>query len=130
MRYEVVFNLYTERHYIKSFEKKYPGAWDKTRRSLEIEFARIDLLFQTRIAEIISTSADNQISICKTEFKILGSNVSRHASGCRCIIALHRDTASVNVLLVYGKGNVSGTNETVWWSNVVRENYPIYRQIF
>lgn len=129
MKYQVVFLPFTERHYIKAFAKKYQGAWEKTRKALTLEFTLVDLLFQTTIAEIICVSPDNNIKICKTEFKVLGTDVSRHASGYRCIIAIHVDTGVVNVLLVYGKGDVDGKNETAWWQNVVRDTYPQYRNL-
>jgi len=129
MKYEVIFESYAERHYMKSFEKKYLRAWEKTLKSLEIEFSRVDLLFQTQIAVTISTSADDNISICKTEFKILGTNLSRHASGNRCIIAVHNDTASVHVLLVYSKSDLSSHNETTEWKKIIKNNYPKYGSV-
>ena len=129
MKYQVVFLPFTERHYIKSFAKKYQGAWDKTRKALTLEFTLVDLLFQKTIAEIVCISNDNSVQICKTEFKVLGTNASRHASGYRCIIAVHVTTGVVNVLLVYGKSDVDGKNETAWWKNVVRDTYPQYRDL-
>ena len=127
MRYKVIFEPYTERHYIKSLQKKYPKAWDKTVKALAIEFSRVDLLSNSQIAEVICVSPNNDIRIYKTEFKILGTNVSRHTSGYRCIIATHTNTLVVKVLLVYGKGDVNGKNETAWWQNVIKDNYSDYR---
>lgn len=129
MKYQVVFKPFTERHYIKSFAKKHQGAWSKTLKALVIEFTFVERLFEKTIAETICVSEDNNIKICKTEFKVLGTNVSRHASGCRCIIAIHEKSHTVNVLLVYGKGDVSGRNETAWWKNIVEDTYPEYRNI-
>ena len=129
MKYQVVFKPFTERHYIKSFAKKYQGAWNKTLKSLTIEFTYVERLFEKTIAETICVSADNSIKICKTEFKILGTSVSRHASGYRCVIAIHKETNTVKVLLIYGKGDVSGKNETAWWKNLVKDTYPEYRDI-
>lgn len=129
MKYQVDFLPFTERHYIKSFAKKYKGAWDKTKKALEIEFTFVDLLFQKSIAETISLSADNTIRICKTEFKIVGTNISRHASGYRCIIAVHGNEKVVKVLLVYGKGDAEGKNETTWWQNLIKNTYPEYNNL-
>ena len=129
MKYQVVLLPFTDRHYIKSFAKKYPGAWDKTLKALVLEFTYVELLFKTNIAEIICVSEDNDIEICKTEFKILGTNISRHASGYRCVIAVHKSSKLVNVLLVYGKGDVGGNNETAWWQNILREAYSEYKDI-
>ena len=129
MKYQVVVESYTERHFIKSFAKKYPGAWDKTLKGLLLEFMYVDLLFKTQIAEKISVSHDNNVEICKTEFKIIGTNISRHASGYRCIIAIHKSTMAVHVLLVYGKGDISGSNETTWWKQVIKDNYSQYDKL-
>lgn len=129
MKYQVVFLPFTERHYIKSFAKKYQGAWDKTHKALTLEFTQVDLLFQKTIAEVISVSPDNKVKICKIEFKLLGTDVSRHASGCRCIIAIDVETKIVNVLLVYGKGDIDGKNETAWWQNLIKDTYPQYRDL-
>ena len=129
MKYQVVVESYTERHFIKPFTKKYPGAWDKTLKGLLLEFAYVDLLFKTQIAEIICVSSDNSVEICKTEFKIVGTDISRHASGYRCIIAIQRSTMTVHVLLMYGKGDVSGSNETAWWKGVIKDNYAEFKTL-
>ena len=62
----------------------------------------------------------------KTEFKISGTQESRHGSGNRCIVAKHKDTNKVCVLLVYHKNDLGGGNETANWKNVIKENYPEY----
>ena len=75
-------------------------------------------------------SADKNVRICKTEFKIVGTQISRHGSGNRCIIAVHADTQVVRVLLVYGKGDVKGSRETDWWQQEVKAAYPEYAEYF
>ena len=123
-KYQVIFEHFAERHFIKSFTKKYKGAWDFTYNLLREEFEQIDLLFQRNIAEIITDSGN--IKICKTEFKIAGTNQSRHGSGNRCIVAIHKDTNVVNVLLVYHKNDLGNGNETAKWKQIVKDNYPEY----
>jgi len=127
MRYEVIFRPFTERHFIRTFAKKYKGAWDKTLKGLVVEFTFAEVLFEKSIAETICVSRDNGIRICKTEFKIAGPGKSRHASGNRCIIALHKSTATAHVLLVYSKGDIHGPNETASWKTIIKDNYPEYR---
>ncbi len=129
MKYGVLFEPFTERHFIWSFAKKYKGAWDRTRKGLELEFMFVDQLFTTNIVETICVSRDNDLKICKTEFKIVGTEVSRHASGNRCIIAVRKSTAVVHVLLVYSKGDIGGSNETAGWKSIVKDNYPEYRDL-
>lgn len=125
MTYQVVIESFAERHYIKRFSKKYKTSWDFTLKFLCEEFEKVDLLFLKSIAETIVDSKD--IKICKTEFKIAGTEVSRHASGNRCIIAVRKSTATVHVLLVYSKGDIGGSNETAGWRAIIKENYPEYK---
>lgn len=122
--YAVIFEPFSERHFIKSFAKKYKRAWDITLAIISEEFTQIDLLFLKNTAEIISDSAD--IKICKTEFKIAGSNTSRHGSGNRCIVAIHKNACQVKVLLVYHKNDLPGHNETAAWKQKIKDNYPEY----
>ena len=129
MKYEVIFRPFTDRHFIRTFAKKYKGAWERTLNGLTLEFTLVDLLFDKTIAETISISHDNDLKICKTEFKIAGTEVSRHASGNRCIIAVCKSTQTVHVLLVYSKGDIRGSNETVGWKAIIKDNYPEYRKI-
>ncbi|MEN9920493.1 MAG: hypothetical protein RL538_386 [Candidatus Parcubacteria bacterium] len=127
MKYRVVFEKYTERYFIKSFSRKYKGAWDKTLKGLYLEFTFPQLLFLKTIAEEILISKDGDIKICKTEFKIVGTEVSRHASGNRCIVAIHETEKTVKVLLIYHKSDiVKSGNETVAWKQIIKENFPEY----
>jgi len=111
INYEVTFEPFTERHFIKTFAKKYKGAWDITQRIITEEFRQIDLLFLKNTAEYI-TDQKADIIICKTEFKIAGANESRHGSGNRCIVAIHKNTGKVCVLLIYHKNDIGGGSET------------------
>jgi len=126
MNYQVIFEPFADRHFIKVFAKKHKNAWERTMRGLVVEFVHIDLLFGKSIAEPI-TDARAKVVICKTEFKIAGVEESRHASGNRCIVALCRDAAAVRVLLVYHKGHLGSSNETASWKTLVKDNYPEYR---
>lgn len=126
-KYKVIFEPFTERHFVKSFAKKYRGAWDFTLKFLEKEFEKIDLLFLRNMAETIVDS--KEIKICKTEFKIASTNQSRHSSGNRCIVALHKDTNIVCVLLVYHKNDLGDGNETTRWKQMIKDNYPKYKDL-
>jgi hypothetical protein len=122
--YAVIVEKYAERHFISRFEKKHKSHWETTWNAVEEEFKRIDgLLGVNSIVEIIIDARD--IKICKTEFRVAGPGPSRHASGNRCIIAVHHSTNSVHVLLVYNKTDL-GANETAEWKSLVKANYPQY----
>ncbi|KKS44077.1 MAG: hypothetical protein UV05_C0012G0006 [candidate division CPR1 bacterium GW2011_GWA2_42_17] len=127
MNYEVIFSPFTERHFIKSFIRKYKGAWNNTVRGLIVEFTLFDSLFLRSTAETIVDTGD--VKVCKTEFKIAGTPESRHGSGNRCIVAVHKSARKVCVLLVYGKTDIRGGNETAGWKALVRGNYPEYANI-
>ncbi|MFA6415135.1 MAG: hypothetical protein WC217_02390 [Candidatus Paceibacterota bacterium] len=125
--YTVEVGPFAERHFIKSFAKKYKGAWSITLETIQEEFKQVDLLFLRNIAEII---VDGKVKICKTEFKVAGTKESRHSSGNRCIIAIHSGQNEVRVLLVYAKTDLSGKNETAEWQKLVKDNYPQYKNLF
>lgn len=129
VNYIVEIEKYTERHFIASFRKKHRNAWEVTWTSLEEQFKRIDTLIGVNnFVETIFSCSD--FLICKTEFRIAKTNESRHASGNRCIIAVHKSKKIVKVLLVYGKTDVKGSRETEWWQSIIRENYPDYAEYF
>ena len=125
--YEVIIELFAERHFIKAFAKKYKKAWDFTLSALIREFQSFDVILEKSIAEEI-TGRNANIVICKTEFKISGTQESRHSSGNRCIAAIHKNTNKVCVLLVYNKNDLGG-NETVNLKKVIKENYSDYSVI-
>lgn len=129
MQYRVVFEPFAERHFVKSFAKKYPGAWERTRNALELEFSFVEHLFDKTIAERVHVSSDGIRAICKTEFKIAGTQESRHGSGNRCIIALHAGEKLVRILLVYSKTDVKGSRETNWWEQVIKDAYPELKDV-
>lgn len=119
---------FAEQHHIKDFSKKHKGAWDITLRALIYELQHMDALLLTNIAEIIADS--EQIRICKIEFRIAGTKHSRHASGNRCIVAVHANTKHVFILFVYHKNNLSESkNETEQWKRIVKNQYPEYKDI-
>jgi hypothetical protein len=126
--YAVVTKKFAERHYISKFSKKYKGAWNVTWNAILEEFKRIDTLIrETAIAEVITHQGD--IRICKTEFRVHGTQESRHASGNRCIISVDSKTCIVSVLLVYGKTDIGSGKETTQWKNIIKENYPEYSNL-
>lgn len=126
-KYSVNIEKYAERHFIKNFKKKYKSAWEITIEALIREFQSFDVLLEKKIAETITDATIWKI--CKVEFKVAGSNKSRHGSGNRCIIALDKENNVINVLLVYHKNDLGGGNETAKWQQIIKENYPQYKEI-
>ena len=126
--YLVKIEQFAERHFIKSFEKKYKAHWDVTLRAIIAELERIDTLVAIGRAE---TMCDKDgIKIVKTKFRIAGTKESAKSSGNRCIVAWYEERRFVAVLLVYGKTDLSGHSETADWQRMVRENYGEYEHLF
>src|SRR3989344_9578363 len=108
--YVVIIETFAERHFIKGFRKKYKVAWEETLVAIQEQLQRIDVLIgKTNVAETI---VSGDIKIVKTEFRVVGTSESRNNSGNRCIVAVHEETHTVCVLLVYGKTDVRGSRET------------------
>lgn len=128
IKYSVNLEKYAERHFAKTFEKKYRRAWDITIETLFRELQSFDVLVQQAIATVISVA--NNILIYKVEFKIAGSNQSRRGSGNRCIVAVHKDTNIVKILLIYHKTDLGDGNETAKWKQLIRDNYADYCRYF
>lgn len=125
--FSVQIEDFAERHFIKSFEKKYRDKWDLTFVSIFAQLARIDNLLLTDRAETITDAGD--IKIIKTKFKVVDTKESAKTSGNRCIVAWCISKQLVSILLVYSKTDLSPNNETAQWTKLVKENYPQYSEI-
>jgi hypothetical protein len=123
--FTVVVEEFAKRHYIKLFEKKHKTHWGITLQAICAELARLDEVLRMSRAETIVSG--ESVRIVKTQFKVVSSKESAKTSGNRCIVAWHVDEQRVCVLLVYGKTDLPGTNETAAWKKLVKENYPQYR---
>lgn len=122
--YTVEIEDFAERHFIKKFRKKYKHDWDRTEEAIRAMYARIDNLIEKKRANTISDV--NGIRIIKSEFSVVGTNISPKASGNRCIAACVVEAKTVKILLVYSKNDLPGHNETATWKKLVAENYPEY----
>ncbi|MFZ2039002.1 MAG: hypothetical protein WAV11_03660 [Minisyncoccia bacterium] len=125
--YSVEIEKFANSHFIKYFERKYKISWDVTLRAIIASLERIDNLLPTDKAETICDVGD--IKIIKTKFRVAGTKESAKTSGNRCIVAWCQKKQLVSVLLVYSKTDLSGHNETAKWKNIVKCNYPQYRNI-
>lgn len=126
--YSVQIEQFAERHFVKSFEKKYQLHWVPTLRSIVDGLERIDSLLLTDRAETICDV--DGIKIVKTKFRVDGTKESAKTSGNRCIVAWHKEKQFVSVLLVYAKTDLRGHNETAEWQKLIKNNYPQYQHLF
>jgi len=125
--YSIEIRPFAQRHFIDSFEKKYKSHWDITLLAIVAELERIDNLLLTNRAETISDVGG--VKLVKTKFKVVKSNESAKTSGNRCIVAWCQEKRTVSILLVYGKTDLHGRNETEEWKSIIRENYPEYKEL-
>ena len=118
--YFVEVDNFTERHFVKSFIKKYGDKkWDVTLRALLEEAKRIDrLVSETNRAEIIQSGAKK---IVKVSFKVAGTDESAKTSGNRAIVSADEETRTVRLLLIYCKNDISPPNETQKWRKIIKD---------
>ena len=127
-KYNVVFEEYTKRHFIKNFEKKYKSKWNKTQDDIIFVCEHIKNMLLTKRADLISVAENSRL--VKLDFAIFGLKVSPKSSGNRCILFLDDEIKIVKVLLVYSKNDISTNNETQAWKNIIKSQYPELAGIF
>ncbi len=123
----VQIEKFAEKHFVKTFEKKYKHHWEVTLEAIIAGLERIDTLLETDKATTICDV--DTIKIIKTEFRVVGTKESAKTSGNRCIVAWHVEKQHVSILLVYGKTDIRSHNETATWQKLVKENYPEYKHL-
>lgn len=127
-KYNVVFEEYTKRHFIKNFEKKYKSKWNKTQDDIIFVCEHIENMLLTKRADLISVAENSRL--VKLDFAIFGLKVSPKSSRNRCILFLDDEIKIVKVLLVYSKNDISTNNESQAWKNIIKSQYPELAGIF
>ena len=64
-KYNVVFEAFAERHFMKSFAKKYKSSWTKTRDNIGFMCGRIDNMLESQRADLIAVSSDGCYRLVK-----------------------------------------------------------------
>lgn len=128
LNYNVEFEPFTERHYIKKFQKEYKGQWLRTKQAIIDVCARIDNMLLYNRADLITSNGGKQL--VKLDFAVAGTNVSPKASGNRCILFVDNDVRLVRILLVYSKDEISEPNETQKWKGVIKREYEDVGELF
>jgi hypothetical protein len=126
--YRVQFEPFTERHYVKTFQKEYRDKWLATERTIIAVCERIDNMLRHDRADLISISGCYKL--VKLDFAVIGTHMSPKASGNRCILLVDEDTRAVRILLVYSKNEISPPNETQKWKNIIRSEYRGIAELF
>ncbi len=127
-KYSVIIQEYAKRHFIKWFQKKYSGWWQKTLDTICFMLERADWLRNTDKSEIIYTSGKRHI--IKGNFSVVWARESAKAAGNRYIAFIDDENCICEILLVYSKNDIVGSHETVWWQWLVEENFPEIMNFF
>lgn len=128
-KHKVYIREYARKHYIKTFEKKYGKYWDITLEAIITSLEHVDSFLTTSKAEKIMSIHEKNIHLIKCEFRVANSRDSAHASGNRYIVFLNEQLKECHVLLLYSKDDYTG-QETSWWKQQIKENYPDIRESF
>ena len=126
--YRVIFEPFTERHYVKKFHKEHKDKWLATERTIITVCERIDNMLQYNRANLISTSGCYKL--VKLDFAVESTRISPKASGNRCILFVDEDTRAVNILLVYSKDEISSPDETRKWKGIIKAEYEEVARLF
>ncbi len=126
--YGVEFDDFTGRHYVKSFEKRYKSAWDKTKNDIVEMCKRIDNMLQLKRADLINQNGSHKL--VKLDFAVEGTKISPKTSGNRCILHINEELRIVRILLVYSKNEISEPHETVKWKTAIKDHFTDIRNIF
>lgn len=127
IKYTVIIRKFAERHFIDEFEKKHKRAWQITWTAYAMMLSNIEELLKTTKATKICSNKNEHIVKC--EFAIAGRSESPHTSGNRMIVYMNSETHICEILLVYGKTNISGNHETAWWHNLIFDTYSDFREL-
>jgi len=126
--YSVQFEPFTERHYVKNFQKDYLDKWLTTERTIIAVCERIDNMLLYSRADLIAASGCYKL--VKLDFAVEGTRISPKASGNRCILFIDEEVRAVKILLVYSKNEISPPNETQKWKAVIKNQYSDIALLF
>ncbi len=126
-RYDVVFDPFAGKHFIKDFRKKYKKRWDITKEAISFALTALSNLEGRGVLDKIGPSCLGTI-IAKYDFKVDKDDKSPKTSGNRCILDISNDSMTVRVLLVYGKHNIDlpEGQETKWWKDIIEKEFGLF----
>ncbi|MCL2882633.1 MAG: hypothetical protein FWF45_07115 [Coriobacteriia bacterium] len=114
---------YAQRHFIKRFEKDYPGkVWSVTLTSICEDLKRVRALCPTD--QVDELHHEGACWLFKYDFAIALSHRSPKGSGNRCLVFLDGETHQLHILLVYRKGDLpKDRGETQYLEQVLQREY-------
>jgi len=131
--YAVFVEEFANRHYIKSFVKKYKGKpWEITLSAIKSILARYDNIAPNH--RPIDSKLDiicpcGQYMMVKLDFAVAGTQMSPKSSGNRVVAAVDSEKKIIKILLVYSKNDIGPPNETAKWKNIVAHYYEEFKRL-
>jgi len=128
--YLVHIEPFAQKHFIKRFEKDYPGkCWTVTLNSIREDLKRVRALSQT--SQVDELRHAGNYWLFKYDFAVALSKVSPKVSGNRCLVFLDSATHQLRVLLLYGKGDLpKNKGETEYLNQTLKDQYQSYQELF
>ncbi len=122
--YRVYVSYYASKHFVKRFTKIYKGKqWLVTYDSIFQDLKRVHSLQDTQQVDQLKQGQD--CVLFKYDFAVAKTNISPKASGNRCIVFLNTKTLRIDVLIVYGKGDLpKNIAETQYIFKTVKSEFP------
>ena len=124
-KFGVIVDDYCTRHYIKYFAKKYHvSTWSLTLQGIKDTVSSpLASIHYTSYLETMSDHGD--FLICKGYFKVFASKKSAKSSGYRYIVKVDKKANLSRLLLIYDKTHIVGSNETVWWQGIIKNQFGL-----
>jgi len=107
--FTVKFSGYAKSHYLKRFEKDYKGRqWEVTTESVFQDMARIKTSHSDlqRTQQVDELWHKGNYWIFKYDFRVALTKESTKSSGNRCVAFLDNALNRIEILLIYGKGDL------------------------
>ncbi|MCF7846135.1 MAG: hypothetical protein K9L85_02765 [Candidatus Peribacteraceae bacterium] len=126
--FRVVFSDFAERHFCKSFLKKYKRQWIETEKTIRVTLEHAHQFEQTSLIDNLKFSQNDGVGIFKLDFRVAGTNESPKTSGNRVIFFVCNNTSKIEILLVYGKDHCQkNKSETQWILEQIKQNFSEYK---
>ena len=121
--YRIFFSDYAQRHHIKRFSKDYKGKrWAVTADSIFQDLKRVHSMQMSQ--QVDELKSGENCKLFKYDFAIAQSGVSPKASGNRCIVFLDTKQHRQDILMVYGKNDLSkNAQETQYVYQTIQDQF-------
>jgi hypothetical protein len=122
--FKVNFSDFSEKHFKKKFQKKYPAkVWEITEKAIIESLKRIYRLKDTDRLDCIKFC--EPYGLFKFDFAVAGTQKSPQNAGNRIILFLDNEQESIDILLIYHKDDLGKRRpETEAWKYLIKTHFP------